>query len=67
MSAGASADTKIAWVIAKLTSGYLGEEGRAECAAVLMEARAELMRQVPMIKNADVRARLMGPDYAPAE
>ncbi len=62
-----SADTKIAWVIGRLTSGYLGEEGRAECAAMLLEARAELVRQVPMIKNAEVRAHLMGPEYDPGE
>ena len=55
-----SADTKIATVIGLLNTGYVGEQQRAECVALLMEARAEITRQLPKILSREVRTALIG-------
>ncbi len=57
----ASVDTKLAQVISYLSMGYIGEKQRAECCALLEEARAEIERQLPHILNAKARRALVGP------
>ena len=55
-----SVDAMLGQVISTLQSGYVGEEGRATCVALLEEARAEITRQLPRILNQDVKDALMG-------
>ena len=56
-----SAADKLATVIGLLRVEYMGAEQRAACIALLLEAQAEIERQLPKILSKDAREALIGP------